>query len=73
MLSRCRTGPVICFRQCVLHIFSILNTHVKYRLKKTCYRNGSAFKVISTLLYIYTHSVFLAKTKGNSKRYGIET
>ena len=54
MLSRCGTRfrNIFSFHQCVLPIFLILNTHVKCRLKKICYRSKIVFKAI--YIYIYT-------------------
>ena len=60
MLSCCGICPVICFRQCVLHIFSISNTHVKCRLKKMCYGNGTVSKAIY-LIHHLIEKVFLQK------------
>ena len=60
MLSRCGTDLVTRFRQCVLHIFSISNTHVKYRLKKMCYGNETVSKAIY-LIHHLIEKVFLQK------------
>ena len=56
MLSCCVTGPITHFRQCVLHIFLISNTHANIDWKKCVMETGLYSKLI---LYISLYFIYI--------------